>query len=568
MSIRISDENKATRKMTKIKCPKEEIGYLWEARMSFESNSNADVEYKYVLERKYKGSPPIDSPRRAQQGTTNYDSFEKADSSSKVSGRTTICYSKWLFETVDKQNFNARVAAVKNMKFDFHQLDSSSKILKTFVTWIFEQEAKDNVSKYLYLGVLLALVNENNDFDWQRKCDRHSCKRFVDHFLHVLRKQEATVLWNDVKETLVNSLTLLAPKLVNASSFPGWLPYAASFYSYLGVKLILSDSSAFTQGQEYSKGMYEHLVDCLTEYMTRDRAMGVQEEFLQMLERILFDAPDIDAVVSLYGKNTFLNLFHNIKEQTELFGKVLEKKAKDILIHNKGHISKALTKLREIPSKSPIKALFSQILLNFIDLQFNSYADEKEENTSAFCSEMSREDHFSIEEIKSVMHALVKSNQPHCHEIFLRLLTSNFYGVWWEKLGRDQHMSILSKWMTVDLADNTNQPSQCQPCDVFKRARKLEELNIFSAGSIQEACSEGFERRNKNKDQNNFTLASMLEALSTVEGLSSSIQECYKKLFGSMLKNSPAVKEDIVSFSIKKCWFTDTSPKSTQKISR
>jgi hypothetical protein len=549
--------------MTKTKCPKDEIGYLWEARIS--STSTADIQYYYTLERKHTSSTLIDNTlRRAEPRSTNYDSFHEKNSSCHFSERATICYSKWFFETVNKQNFNAYVTAIKSMNFNFQQLDS--KVLKTFVSWIFEQETKDNIPKCLYLGALLALVDKNNAFDWQRKSDENLCKRFADHFLDVLRTQEAIFLLNDVGKTLVNSLIPLAPKLVNASSFPRWISYVTSFYPYFGVKQILSESFTFKKGREYSQEKYVELVDWLTQHMTRDHAKDLQEKFLQILERIVFDAPDMDAVVALNGNSAFLNLFLKGKEQTEVFGKVFIKKAKDILIDNKGRLSKALTEIPKIPEQLQIQSI-KAILLDFIELpSSDSSPRDKEKNYSDFCNEMSREDRLSLEEITSVIHALVKSNQPHCHDIFLHLLTSNFYEIWWEKLGKDQHVSILSKWIAVDLADHPNKASQCQPRDVFERAAELERLNIFSVGLIEEACFKGFER--KNKDVNNFTLASMLEALATIEGLPPPLQECYKKLFGSMLKKSSAVKEDIIYCSKKKSWFTNISPNSAQEISR
>jgi hypothetical protein len=161
-SIKFQDENKSTIKMNKTKCPKDEIGCLWEARIDSKTNSFTPdkIEYKYSLERKHKRSSLTDtSVRPAQTGSTNYHSFhEKAEDSSNVNvtGRATICYSKWLYETVDEHNFNAHVTAIKNMDFNFHQLDS--KVLKAFLSWIFVQETKENVPKSLYLGVVLALL--------------------------------------------------------------------------------------------------------------------------------------------------------------------------------------------------------------------------------------------------------------------------------------------------------------------------------------------------------------------------------------------------------------------------
>ncbi|CAB4038796.1 Hypothetical predicted protein [Paramuricea clavata] len=557
-SIKRCDEDKTT-KMTKTKFPKDEIGYLWEARIS--STSTADIQYYYTLERKYNSSTLSDNTLRCTEPrSTNYDSFHEKNYSCPFSERATICYSKWFFETVNElQNFDAYLTAIKRMNFNFQQLDS--KVLKTFVSWIFEQETKDNIPKCLYLGALLALVDKNNAFDWQRKSDEHLCKRFADHFLDVLRTQEAIFLLND-RKTLVNSLIRLAPKLVNASSFPRWISYVTSFYPYFGVKQILSESFTFKKGPEYSQEKYVELVDWLTQHMTRDHAKDLQEKFLQILERILFEAPDMDAVVSLYNNSAFLNLFLKGKEQTEVFGKVFIKKAKDILIDNKGRLSKALTEIPKIPDKLQ-KQSIKAILLDFIELPSSDSSDrDKENNSSDFCNEMSRENRLSLGEITSVIHALVTSNQLHCHGIFLHLLTSNFYEMWWEKLGKDQHVSILSKWIAVDLADHPSKALQCQPRDVFERAAELERLNIFSVGLIEEACFKGFER--KNKDANNFTLASMLEALATIEGLSQPLQECYKKLFGSMLKKSSAVKEDIIYCSKKKSWCTDIP----QKISR
>lgn len=566
-SIKLNHENQTTTlPMTKTQCPKDEIGYIWEAKFSVKNTSTAQIQYKYLVEKKRKGSIPIDSLRRAEPRSTNYDSFREKDDS-HFSERATICYSKWLFETVNKCNLNAYMSALKSMNFDFQPLDSN--VLKKFLTWIFVQETKGSVPKCLYLGALLALVNENNAFDWQKKSDEHSCKPFVDHFLDVLRSEEAVSLWDDVKETLLNPLSLLAPKLVNASSVPKWLSYATSFYSYFGMEQILSDSYIFNKGREYSHETYKELVEFLSQLMNAGPTKRSQKELLKILEKILFDAPDIDAVLSLYDNNAFLNLFHTSKEQAELFGKVLIKKAKDILTHNKGRLSEALTEISKIPPallEKSIKA-FSQILLHFIELPHDSSSQVNEENASAFCNEISQKDHFSVEEIISVIHALVMSNQPDLHGIFVRLLkTSGFYETWWNNFSRDQHISILSKWLTVDLADNQNQPSQCKPHDLFKRAAELETLNLFSYATIQQACLKGFERKKKN--QNNFSLASMLEGLAIVEGLSPCIQDCYTKLFGSLLENPFVAKDDIISCSGKKCWFTDSSPNSLQNISR
>ena len=541
------------------------MGYIWEAKLSLKNTSNTQILYQYLVEKDRKGSMPIDSLRRAEPRSTNYDSFREKDDLSHFSEKATICYSKWLFETVNKCNLNAYITALKSMNFDFQPLGSNA--LKAFLTWIFKRETKGSVPKCFYLGVLLALVNENNAFDWQKKSDEHLCKQFVDHFLDVLRSEEAMSLWNDVKKVLLNTLSLLAPKLVNASSVPKWLSYATSFYSYLAMEQILSDSCTFKEGREYSHETYKELVEFLSQLMNAGKRS--QKEFLKMLEKILFDAPDIDSVLSLYDNNAFLNLFHTSMEQVELFGKVLITKAKDILTRNKGRLSEALTEISNIPPallKKSIKA-FSEILLHFIELPLHSSSEMKEENASALCDEMSQKDHFSVEEVISVVHALVMSNQPHLHEIFVRLLkTSDFYETWWKNLSRDQHISILSKWLTADLTDNQNQPSQCKPRDLFKRAAELERLNLFSDGTIEQACLKGLER--KNKDQNNFSLASMIEGLAVVEALSRFIQDCYKKLFSSLLKNPFVDKDDVISCSVKKCWFTDVSRNSSQNISR
>ena len=169
----------------------------------------------------------------------------------------------------------------------------------------------------------------------------------------------------------------------------------------------------------------------------------------------MFDAPDIDTVISLYMKTSFMNLFYSTKEQTELFGNVLIQKAIDILT-SKERLSKVLQEITKIPDELHNKSIkaFSLILLHFIELPLDPHTNQ-EENCLAFCEELTHENHFSIEEIISVIHALVKSNQRHIHEIFLHLLVSNFYEIWWEKLGKDQHISILSKWITVMLMRTT-----------------------------------------------------------------------------------------------------------------
>ena len=554
--------------MSKTQSPNDEMGYLWGAKLiTYGNTSTGQIQYQYLIEKKYKGSIPVDSLRRTEPGSTNYCCFHEKDDLSQFSERATICYSKWLFGTVNKCNLNAYITALKSMNFDFQPLHST--VLKPFLTWIFVQEPGSSVPKCLYLGALLALVNENNAFDWQKKSDVHSCKRFADHFLHVLGSEEAMSLRKDIKKALKNSLSLLAPKVVNASSVPKWLSYATSFYPYFGMEQILSDCSTFKEGRGYSPEKYKELVECLCQFMTADPAKISQNEFLKTLERILLDAPDIDVVISLYDNNAFLNLFDTSKDQAELFGKILIKKAKDILTHNKGRLSEALREIFKVPPallKKSIKA-FSQILLHFIDLPPNSSTKVKEENASVFCNEMSQKDHFSVEEIKAVIHKLVMSNQSHLHEIFVRLLTTcDFHEAWWKHLSKEQqHVSILSIWMTVDLADKEHQPVECKPCDFFERVAELENLNRFSNDTIEQACFKGLER--KNKYQNNFSLASMLDGLPVVENLSPFIQGCYKKLFGSLLIDPFVAKEDILSCSVKKCWFTDTSPNS-QNISR
>ena len=178
--IKINDEGD-TLEMTKIKTLKEETGFLWVAKRTHENSCNGDIKYKYMPERKHKSSTLFDTVRHTRFGSTNYDSFSEKDECSLFTEQATICYSKWLFETVDEQNFRLHATEINKMNFKFQQLDS--KDLKTFVAWIFEQETKDSVTKCLYLGVLLALVDQSNSFDWQKKIEEKKCRQFVDIFL-------------------------------------------------------------------------------------------------------------------------------------------------------------------------------------------------------------------------------------------------------------------------------------------------------------------------------------------------------------------------------------------------
>ena len=477
--------------------------------------------------------------RRSIESPVHHDVFHFISDTkyfSETISESVLFYVNWLLPYVNKTSIEEYLSQVERMKFS----NLNMKAVRSCVGWILEQAVDYSVNdvQRLYLCIILGHLAANYTSRQLLLPNEHKTKVACDRLLQCLEVCPFSELLSSSSLVLLEKIAAI---LVDNSSNPGWLTFAAHFYPYIGVKNVrVRMTSAKCDQKEYRK-----MVNLLLSHLRMDDHENVAEEMVDrkmLLKKVLEAAPDQDVILELFENASLKPLFSSDEDKEDFFVNFYQDSARvERQAGGKNaNPGKRLLELTKIPDK--LLGKMHRLVYSSL-LQFAKSTDElKEKHVEAFCHLIVSKQHskytLSTDQISTVLLELSKSKSMQYHSLLLVLLSNEDFDSDWHKMSFSQKVSTCSSWIVSKVVHDTK--SQFENAGrttiVYGAIEQLMScsLNVSNKSLAVGVCADAIEKLFRNEET-----GSILKAHQNIEKLSVIIQECYIDHVKGILKREP-----------------------------
>jgi hypothetical protein len=239
-------------------------------------------------------------------------------------------------------------------------------------------------------------------------------------------------------------LEAIGPVLVNSSSFPGWLTFAANFLPLFGMKYIMEINIASSKYEKDDYMRLWHLVVSHDILNIRNAPKEDKQYYYQFLRRILKFSPDEGTLFKIFASKEIKRFFYNQQNQEKFCTDFY----KDNVLASSGEnigISEKLQQLIELPRNLRVQlsgALYSY-LLEFI----KSIEKPTKEDVENFMDIQLSLNKLNNDQIDTILMLLSTSETVQYQELFLKLLNDERFRNQWQKVKRTTKVQICTTWV-------------------------------------------------------------------------------------------------------------------------
>lgn len=477
--------------------------------------------------------------RRCIESPVHHDVFHFITDTkyfSETISASVLFYVNWLLQCLNKANIKEYLSQVERMKFS----NLNMKAVRSCVGWILEQAVDCSVNDVhrLYLCIILGHLAANYTSRQLLLPNEPKTKVACDRLLQCLEVCPFSELLSSSSLVLLEKIAAI---LVDNSSNPGWLTFAAHFYPYIGVKNVpVRMTSAKCDQKEYRK-----MVKLLLSHLRMGDHENVAEEMVDhklLLKKVLEAAPDQDVILELFENASLQPLFSSDEDKEDFFVNFYQDTARvERQAGGKNaNPGKRLLELTKIPDK--LLGKMHRLVYSSL-LQFAKSTDElKEKHVEAFCrlivSKQRSKYTLSTDQISIVLFELSKSKSMQYHSLLLVLLSNEDFVSDWQKMSLAQKVSTCSSWIVTKVVHDTKRQFENagRTAIVYGAIEQLMScsLNVSNKSLAIEVCADAIEKLFKNEET-----GSILKAHQNIEKLSPIIQECYIDHVKDILKREP-----------------------------
>lgn len=325
-------------------------------------------------------------------------------------------------------------------KIPYHTLDTlKEQEVQSYVQWIVDKTIHNSITEVqgLFLCVVSGYISA---FQHIQLPQSEETKRAFDMLLNCLTECEKYAYFH-LAHKFDRSLQQISRVLVMNCSCPGWLAFAAHFYSFFEMK-ILSDEKV--PSMNYSECQYHYFLGLL---LPKIEKVNSKNEFtLRRFLKLVFQyAPDGVLLFELCEDNRMKKFFRKAEERQKFFTDCYLDRLKSEDYANVGEI---LKKLLVIPAsfRSLKWARIYEYLLEFS----KSDMTPTNEDFTAFI-ELSLSTFLPKEMMYNILKFLSESASSSHQDIVLQFLRDSRFDKNWKSILFKDKIEIGKSWLTARL---------------------------------------------------------------------------------------------------------------------
>ncbi len=400
------------------------------------------------------------------------------------------------------------------------------------IQWVIEQAHSVENKQLLFLCATLGYIAHVKDFGWLQlpndETTKHVCDKFLKNLETCFRKGFR------IPDNCLHLLKRSAYTLVQGSSKPGWLTFAAYFRPFFGMKYVLD---VRMKSCAYSKDEYWKLLSLLVFGVTSIKNPRTEErEFYQLfLKRILKFAPDEDVLFQMFQYKDLYRFFYSPSDREHFFTEFY----KDSVNSRAENLDERIKRLNKLPAH--VRAKMSGLVFGYVQQFIDNVVEPSPDETDAVFHLIS--ENFSDDNFLYLLRHLSKSSSSATHhDLFLQLLNDQKFSRKWEKVSPREKVNICLAWVNA----RSSREIGARIKAIFQAVDILISCAHISSNEnvIHDLCGHAFNWLLQHEDSTRI-----IEEFKEIENYSPGIQNCFKQLITETFRRKPHLltKEEILA---------------------
>jgi hypothetical protein len=334
-----------------------------------------------------------------------------------------------------------------------------------------------------------------------------------------------------IPENCLYLLKKSAYTLVQGSSNPGWLTFAAYFRHFFGMQYVLSVKM---EPCKYKKEDFFKLISLLVVTVPSIRKVNRDEGFFFMpfLKRILQFATDDDVLFQMFQNPDVRRFFPSQREREYFFFEFY----KDCLNSKTGNLGEKLEHLNRLPEN--FRGKMSGLIYGYVQQFIDNVAEPSPKDMDAVFHLISES--LSDERFYYLLGHLSKSSSASHHDLFFQLINDKRF----TKLSTSEKVKICNSWVkmkTLCSAENIGRiKGTFEAVDILLACTHISSNNKL----IQHLCENAFNCLLREEP-----IRLIEEFIKEIENYSAHVQNCFQELVEDTLHRLPylVTKKEVLS---------------------
>lgn len=232
-----------------------------------------------------------------------------------------------------------------------------------------------------------------------------------------------------------------ASTLVQGSSNPGWLTFAAYFTPFFGMKYVLSINM---EPWEYSKEDFKKLFSVMLISMPSIKKVNPDQKVLYkpFLKRILQFVNNDDDLFQMYQRGDVFRFFRSPNEREHFFVEFYEASLNS---RAAGDLGKILKYLERFPGKFRDK--MSGIIYAYVQHFIDTVAEPSPKDMEVIFHLIS--DSLSDEKVRCLLTYLSTSQSAFHHDLLKQILNQEKFAAKWARVPPSEKLKICNLWVRM-----------------------------------------------------------------------------------------------------------------------
>ena len=338
-----------------------------------------------------------------------------------------------------------------------------------------------------------------------------------------------------IPDNCLDLLEKCAKTLVQGSSNPGWLTFAAHFRHFFGMQYVLGVEM---ESCKYSKDDFFKLFSLMLVNLpgirkvkfNRDRRSVFFEPFLT---RVLQFVTDDDVLFQIF-QNTDVHRFFSSPSEREYF---FVEYYKDCLNSRAKNLSEKLEHLNRLPKD--FRSKMSGLIYGYVQQFIDNITEPSPNDMDAVFHLISES--LSDEKVKYLLEYLSRSSLANHQDLFFQLLNDKRFTKW-QNLSTNEKVKICNSWVGMKIHSSGKNSERIK--ETFEAVDVLISCAHISSNNelIQRLCENAFYYLLREEP------VRLIEEFKEIENYSTHVQNCFQQLVQVTLHRHPylVTNEDVL----------------------
>ena len=397
--------------------------------------------------------------------------------------------------------------------------------IQVCIHWIIEKTLSVERHQLLFLCATLGyIVSMKKSHYLPLKKDertKQACDKLLENLANCAKKGF------QIPRDCVDLVKESAFSLVQGSSNPGWLTFAAYFTRFFGMYYVLHFVNM--EPWEYSKKDFMTLFSVMLIDMPSVKKVDPAQKALYkpFLIRVLQFVGKDDDLFQMYQQQDVFRFFHSPNQREHFFIELYEARLSSLK-----DLGEILKYLKRFPAK--LRPKMSGIIYAYVQHFITTVAEPSPYNVEVIFDLISHG--LSDDNVKSLLTNLSKSSSAFHHDLFIRLLNQEKFATKWANVPRSEKLKTCNAWMETKI----NFDSSGRIKGTFEALDILISCTHISSNKnlIQRLCGSAIDNLHREEP------IRIIEESNEIEKLSSSLESYFQELVQVTLDRNPRLLKD------------------------